>query len=99
MSAITGGVSNAEIRQQLIEIKSKTSSSEVMVDTERFLAELKEEGQIIGRQEGRQEAEEILVLDIYKKTGWATNQISDITDLSPDYIQSVIDKFEEKNRQ
>ncbi len=97
LSAITGGVSNEEIRQQLIKIKSKTSNSEDMVATERFLAELKKEGHLIGRQEGRQEAEEILVLNIYKKTGWTAHQISDITDLTPDYIQSVIDKFEEKN--
>ena len=98
MSAITGGVSNTEIRQQLIEIKNKTSNSEDMVATERLLAELKKEGHIIGRQEGRQETEEILVLNIYKKTNWSANQIADITDLPLDYIQSVIDKFEAKNK-
>ena len=103
LSAITGGITDEEIRRQLDEIESKSlNPEEIMVATERFLDNLKKEASKVARQQGLEQGLEqgqiTLILDIYQKTGWSAAQIADITSFTAAYIQSVIDKHEKEEQ-
>jgi hypothetical protein len=54
--------------------------------------EIKEET----RQEALQEGQEITIMNIRRKMGFSVEQIANMTDFTIEFVQSVIDKFEQK---
>jgi predicted transposase YdaD len=48
------------------------------------------------RQETRQETLQETIMNIRRKMGFSVEQIANMTDFTIEFVQSVIDKFEQK---
>ncbi len=99
LSTLTdGGITRTEYEEQSNKIK--LLNPKAMVATESFLKRFKKEIRQEVRQEVRQEERERIVLNIFRKKGWSAIEIADfLEDYSIEFIQSVIDKFEENGAQ
>ena len=49
-----------------------------------------------GRTEGQEEGQEMTIMQIRRKMGFSAEQIANITEFTAEFIQSVIDKHEQK---
>jgi predicted transposase YdaD len=58
--------------------------------------EIKEDVRRETRQEAIQEGQEMTIMNIRRKMGFSVEQIANMTDFTIEFVQSVIDKFEQK---
>ncbi len=91
-------VHQPKIEEKMEANKEFLETYSVYFGIEKAIDEIREEAAEKGMEKGRVQEREELILNIHDKMGFSAEQIANLTDFSVEYIQSVINKYANKNR-